>query len=121
MAWLSLDPGDDDLVPFLRYLVAACQTLLPSAGSTVVARLQGRHTEGAPDRRLRTLALAEPLTTRECEVLRLIAAGKSNGEIAAALVVAVSTVKAHINSIFGKLGATSRTQALVRAHELDLL
>ena len=63
----------------------------------------------------------EPLTPRECDVLRLIAAGKSNGEIAAALVVAVSTVKAHINSIFGKLGATSRTQALVRARELQLL
>ncbi len=61
------------------------------------------------------------LTARELEVLRLIAAGKSNGEIAATLVVAVSTVKAHINSIFGKLGVTSRTQALVRARELQLL
>jgi len=63
----------------------------------------------------------EPLTARELEVLRLIAAGKSNGEIAATLVVAVSTVKAHINSIFGKLGVTSRTQALVPARELQLL
>jgi LuxR family maltose regulon positive regulatory protein len=63
----------------------------------------------------------EPLTARELEVLRLIAAGKSNGEIAAAMVVAVSTVKAHINSIFGKLGVTSRTQALVRAQELGVL
>jgi hypothetical protein len=50
------------------------------------------------------------------EVLRLIAAGKSNSEIATTLVVAVSTVKAHINNIFSKLGVTSRTQALVRAH-----
>ena len=63
----------------------------------------------------------EPLTPRELEVLHLIAAGKSNGEIAGAMVVAVSTVKAHINSIFGKLGVTSRTQALVRARELQLL
>ncbi len=63
----------------------------------------------------------EPLTPRELEVLQLIAAGKSNGEIAGAMVVAVSTVKAHINSIFGKLGVTSRTQALVRARELQLL
>jgi LuxR family maltose regulon positive regulatory protein len=62
----------------------------------------------------------EPLTVRELEVLHLIAAGKSNGEIATTMVVAVSTVKAHINSIFGKLGVTSRTQALVRARELQL-
>ncbi len=63
----------------------------------------------------------EPLTPRELEVLRLIAAGQSNGEIARTLVVAVSTVKAHINNIFAKLGATSRTQALVIAHERELL
>jgi LuxR family transcriptional regulator, maltose regulon positive regulatory protein len=64
---------------------------------------------------------ADSLTAREREVLSLIAEGKSNGEIATSMVVAISTVKAHINSIFGKLGVTSRTQALVRARELQLL
>ncbi len=64
---------------------------------------------------------AEPLSTRELEVLRLMAAGLSNGEIAGRLVVAVSTVKRHINHIFSKLGATSRTQAIVRARERGLL
>ena len=63
----------------------------------------------------------EPLSPRELEVLRLIAAGQSNPEIARTLVVAISTVKAHINSIFGKLGVTSRTQAIVRARDLHLL
>jgi LuxR family maltose regulon positive regulatory protein len=63
----------------------------------------------------------EPLTVRELDVLRLIATGKSNGEIAETLVVAVSTVKAHINNIFGKLGVTSRTQALARARDFQLL
>jgi LuxR family maltose regulon positive regulatory protein len=67
------------------------------------------------------VALPEALTARECEVLRLIAEGKSNGEIATTMVVAMSTVKAHINNIFGKLGVASRTQALVRARELQLL
>jgi LuxR family maltose regulon positive regulatory protein len=66
-------------------------------------------------------ALLEPLTDRELEVLRLMAAGRSNAEIAQALVVAVSTVKTHVNRIFGKLGVTSRTQAVARAHELHLL
>ena len=54
-------------------------------------------------------------------MLRLIATGKSNAEVAQALVIAVSTVKTHTNSIFGKLGVTSRTQAIARARELQLL
>jgi len=66
-------------------------------------------------------ALVEPLSARELEVLRLIAQGQSNLDIAASLVVALSTVKKHINGIYGKLGVRSRTQALVRAHELGLL
>ncbi len=59
--------------------------------------------------------LDEPLTERELEVLRLIAAGQSNGQVAQALTIALSTVKTHTNSIFGKLGVTSRTQAVARA------
>jgi LuxR family maltose regulon positive regulatory protein len=65
--------------------------------------------------------LIEPLTERELEVLRLIAAGLSNREIAQQLFVAVSTVKSHINHIFGKLEAKSRTQAVARAQVLGLL
>ena len=59
-------------------------------------------------------AIVEPLSARELDVLRLIAAGHSNQAIAATLVVAVSTVKKHINNIFGKLVVQSRTQALLR-------
>jgi LuxR family maltose regulon positive regulatory protein len=66
-------------------------------------------------------ALAEPLSERERQVLRLIVDGKSNAEVAQALVIAVSTVKTHTNSIFGKLGVTSRTQAIARFRELQLL
>jgi LuxR family maltose regulon positive regulatory protein len=61
------------------------------------------------------------LSERELQVLQLIAAGLSNSEIAEQLVVAQSTVKKHINSIFSKLHVQSRTQALVRARELALL
>jgi LuxR family maltose regulon positive regulatory protein len=61
------------------------------------------------------------LSERELEVLRLIAAGLSNREIAEELYIAVGTVKRHINHIYGKLGVHSRTQALVRARELNLL
>jgi LuxR family maltose regulon positive regulatory protein len=66
-------------------------------------------------------ALVEPLSERELEVLRLIAAGLSNQEIAQELVIAVSTVKSHINHIYGKLGAKSRTQAIAKAQTLGLL
>jgi LuxR family maltose regulon positive regulatory protein len=68
-----------------------------------------------------TQALVEPLTERELEVLRLIAAGLSNREIAQELVVAVSTVKTHINHIYGKLAVKSRIQAVAKAQALDLL
>jgi ATP/maltotriose-dependent transcriptional regulator MalT len=65
--------------------------------------------------------LVEPLTERELEVLRLIAAGLTNREIAERLSVVVGTVKAHNNSIYGKLGVTHRVQALTRAREVGLL
>lgn len=65
--------------------------------------------------------LIEPLSDRETEVLRLVAAGLSNQEIAGELVLAVSTVKWHINNLYGKLGVNSRTQALARARDLRLL
>jgi LuxR family maltose regulon positive regulatory protein len=61
------------------------------------------------------------LTPREREVLRHVAAGESNGEIARQLVLTLATVKRHVSNIFDKLGATSRTQAVARAREWGLL
>jgi LuxR family maltose regulon positive regulatory protein len=61
------------------------------------------------------------LSERELEVLRLIAAGRANAEIARDLVVAPSTVKSHVNHVFGKLGVASRTQAVARGRRLGLL
>ena len=66
-------------------------------------------------------ALVELLSERELDVLRLIAAGHSNQAIADRLIVALSTVKKHVNNIYGKLDVQSRTQALARARELHLL
>jgi LuxR family maltose regulon positive regulatory protein len=65
--------------------------------------------------------LIEPLTGRELEVLRLIAAGKSNQRIARELVVALDTVKKHVTHVLGKLGADNRTEAVARARDLGLI
>jgi ATP/maltotriose-dependent transcriptional regulator MalT len=65
--------------------------------------------------------LAEPLSDREVQVLRLVAAGRSNREIADELVVVLDTVKKHVGHLLDKLGAANRTQAVARARELGLL
>jgi LuxR family maltose regulon positive regulatory protein len=65
--------------------------------------------------------LGEALSERELEVLRLIVAGYSNREIADRLVIAVSTVKWYINTIYGKLQVESRTKAIARARELHIV
>ncbi len=65
--------------------------------------------------------LAEPLSQREMEVLRLISEGCSNQEIARRMIVSLSTVKTHINNLYGKLGVETRTEALARARKINLL
>lgn len=79
---------------------------------------QGARDVGAVDESMGT---TEPLTNRELEVLRLIAAGDSNRAIAEKLVITVSAVKKHTANIYGKLNVNSRTQAVARARQLGVL
>jgi LuxR family maltose regulon positive regulatory protein len=65
--------------------------------------------------------MIEPLTSRELEVLRLLAVGRSNQDIARELVVTLDTVKKHVSHILGKLGGANRTEAVTRARQLDLI
>jgi DNA-binding NarL/FixJ family response regulator len=65
--------------------------------------------------------LPEPLTAREREVLHLLAAGKSNREIAGALFITEGTVKNHVTEILGKLGVRDRTQAALMARQLGVI
>jgi len=97
----GIDPG------YLAALVRACDPAdaVPSRSLAVGA---------AP-------GLVEPLTGRELEVLRLLAAGKSNQRIAHDLVVALDTVKKHVTHVLGKLGAANRTEAVARARDLGLI
>jgi LuxR family maltose regulon positive regulatory protein len=88
------------------------------------ARLAARMTAApapAPQRPVAGPPLVEPLSEREMEVLRLIAAGLSNQEIADRLIIAPGTVKRHLNNIYGKLQVGSRTQAVAVARSLHIL
>jgi DNA-binding NarL/FixJ family response regulator len=90
----------------------------PSVAAKVVAEFARL---GKPAGRPPVPALRETLSARECGVLRLLAEGRSNKEIAAELGLAEGTVKNHLSNIFGKLGVLDRTQAALRARDLNLL
>jgi DNA-binding NarL/FixJ family response regulator len=92
------------------------ETLVAALGALTPADAPTPGDQSAPLARI-----AEPLTERELEVLRLVAEGESNQEIARELVVSLATVKTHVNHIFGKLGAESRVQVLARARAAGLL
>jgi LuxR family maltose regulon positive regulatory protein len=74
----------------------------------------GRDTAAVP-------GIVDPLTSRELEVLAMLAAGRSNQSIAGELVVSLDTVKKHVGHVLGKLGAANRTEAVARARELSLI
>jgi LuxR family maltose regulon positive regulatory protein len=65
--------------------------------------------------------LPEPLTDREQEIVRLIAVGLTNAEIATELFISTETVKKHAANVYAKLGVHNRTEAVARARQLDLL
>jgi len=66
-------------------------------------------------------SLLEPLTARELEVLNLLSAGRTNKEIASRLGITEHTIKFHVNAILGKLGAETRTEAVVHAARLGIV
>ncbi|MET8908802.1 response regulator transcription factor [Micromonospora sp. NPDC004551] len=98
-------------------VVAAGEALL---APTVTRRLVAEFARLRVRRRERD-AVLRALTTRETEVLRLIAEGLSNAEIAARLVVGEETVKSHVSRVLAKLGLRDRTQAVVVAYESGLV
>jgi LuxR family maltose regulon positive regulatory protein len=99
----------------------AAQGVMPAYVRTIVAAFPDHDRDTTPGAALQPQPLAEPLSERELEVLRMVAAGHANRAIAAALTIEVGTVKRHIHSLLGKLDAPSRTAAVARARTLGLL
>ncbi|MBZ0300033.1 MAG: LuxR C-terminal-related transcriptional regulator, partial [Anaerolineae bacterium] len=107
-AFLDTDARVLDLLPAVRLTAPAF------VDSILNAAIRTQRAE-------KSQPLDEPLSERELEVLRLIAAGLTNAEIADRLVITVGTAKRHINHIYGKLDVRSRTQAVARARSLKLI
>lgn len=105
--------ADDRLEVFLNQVLVESALEAGSAARPSAAPVLARSEKSAE--------LVEPITPRELDVLRLMAGGLSNAEIARTLYLAVNTLKAHANSIYGKLDVHSRLQAVNRARELGLL
>ncbi|MDP9373181.1 MAG: response regulator transcription factor [Chloroflexota bacterium] len=117
IGYLLKDVSGERLVEAVRAAARGESSLQPAVAAKVIAEF-ARLTDPARPRRQ---PLPEPLSERELEVLRLLATGASNREIADRLFIAEGTVKNHLTSILGKLGVRDRTQAALKARELGLL
>ena len=93
----------------------------PASRCGYLARLQRAFSPGRPGPDAAPAGIVDPLTSRELEVLQMLAAGRSNQAIASDLVVTLDTVKKHVGHVLGKLGAANRTEAVARARELSLI
>lgn len=108
-SYVDCGPG---IAPLLRE--AAHRGLMPEYVGSILAGYDAR-------REIPAQPLVEPLSERELEVLRLVTAGLSNREIAEKLVISIGTAKTHVHNICGKLGARNRTEAAMRAKDLNMV
>jgi DNA-binding NarL/FixJ family response regulator len=115
--FLLKDAPADRLLDAIRVAAAGDALLAPAITRRLVERFtaSARPLDAVPPERL------ADLTVRELEVLRLIARGRSNAEIAAELVLGENTIKTHVSRVFAKLGLRDRAQAVVAAYETGLV
>ncbi|MBN1306103.1 MAG: response regulator transcription factor [Anaerolineales bacterium] len=117
LGYLLKDVSGSDLAEAIRKVAAGGALIEPSVARKVVAEFA--RLEPAP--RMINDGLPEPLSEREIEVLKQIARGLSNKQIAGQLHLAEGTIKNYISSLLAKLGVSDRTQAALRARELGVL
>jgi len=115
VGFLLKDLSREELVSAIIAVHRGERALRPTVGQTLRSALRSAPRARRPDAdRGRPI---EPMTTRELDVLRLMAGGLSNKEIAAALSLAEGTVKNHVSTILDKFGVTDRTRAVLKAIE----
>ncbi|MBM7414555.1 MULTISPECIES: response regulator transcription factor [Nocardiaceae] len=115
--FLLKDTPPEDLVSAIRSVAAGDAVVSPRVTRRLLSRIVAGQPRDVPGRS----AAVESLTDREREVLLLIAAGKSNAEIAGELFLSEATVKTHVGRMLAKLGLRDRVQAVVLAYELGLV
>ncbi|MDQ0958690.1 DNA-binding NarL/FixJ family response regulator [Streptomyces sp. B4I13] len=114
--YLTKDAGGDEIVRAVHSVLSGDAGLSPSVQRRLLERLSAPEPEPA-----RPAVVPDGLTTREAEVLVLIAEGLSNPEIARRLSVSIATVKTHINNMFSKTGLKGRAQAVSYAYRKGLV
>jgi len=119
--YLLKDISSEEMAEAVRTVARGEALIQPSIARKVVAEFS-RLAAGSPPAPERSpLKLPGALTERELDVLKALARGMSNKEIAAALVITEGTVKTHISNILAKLDVRDRTQAVLKAQQLRLL
>jgi DNA-binding NarL/FixJ family response regulator len=108
------DVGRVELLTSLTRALAGESVIDPAAATALIMRM-------AAESELPARTMPDPLTPRELEILQLVAQGQTNRQIATRLIVAVGTIKIHVEHILGKLGAADRTQAAVRGAQLGIV
>lgn len=119
-----VDEGCPMQVLLTQWLAHACMGPLRKYAIHLLSQFEVEETHTIPaaqEKSSSAVNLVDPLSQRELEVLQFIALGKTNQEIAQHLVVARGTIKAHAASIYRKLDATNRTEAVARARQLGIL
>ena len=116
VGYLLKDAGPERLVEAITAAARGESVLQPSVASKVLSELLR-----SPRQQTAPSAVPDSLSERERQVLRLLARGAANKEIARALFLAEGTVKNHVTSIFTKLSVTDRTQAALRARDLGIV
>jgi DNA-binding NarL/FixJ family response regulator len=119
--YLTKDASAEEIEEAIRAVAEGRTHLDPAVQARLVAAVVGQSPTPDQPRSGGTAELPDDLTPREAEVLKLIAAGLSNAEIAEALVVSSATVKTHVNRVFYKTGARDRAQAVRYAYQHGLV